>query len=162
MDGCSPCFIFATIKSTREGGFVLAITHLDLNAHEYALRTHFFRGLESRKMTADSQSPSKGEPKDVVTPSQVTDSGPEATPAADKTTETQVESKPASETEGDNEESKEKELLPVGSVTESHNLFAKYDKDGKRSWSATMPTHIEEAAENDETKKFAVIVRKRM
>lgn len=113
-------------------------------------------------MTADSQSPSKGEPKDAVIPSQVTDSNSEATPAEDKTTDTQEESQPSSEPEGDNEKSKEKEVLPVGSVTASHNLFAKYDKDGKRSWSATMPTHIEEAAENDETKKFAVIVRKRM
>ncbi|CAG9953693.1 unnamed protein product [Clonostachys rosea f. rosea IK726] len=111
-------------------------------------------------MTADSQSPSKGEPKDAVVPSQVTDSGPEATPTEDKTTDTQEENQPSSEPEGDDEKSKEEEVLPVGSVTASHNLFAKYDKDGKRSWSATMPTHIEEAAENDETKKFAVIVRK--
>jgi hypothetical protein len=50
--------------------------------------------------------------------------------------------------------------LPFGSVAESKDLYAKIDKDGNQSWVSELPDDVDEAAENEETKKYAVIVRK--
>lgn len=58
----------------------------------------------------------------------------------------------------DGEEKKEK--MMVGSVTESKDLYAKYDEHGDRSWSETPPNGLEEAAENEKTQQYAVLVRK--
>jgi hypothetical protein len=55
-----------------------------------------------------------------------------------------------------------KEEPPLGSVTDTVELYAKIDQDGNQSWTSTIPEDVEEAAENEETKKFAVIVRKSM
>ncbi|KAI9158899.1 LOW QUALITY PROTEIN: 26S protease regulatory subunit [Paramyrothecium foliicola] len=48
-----------------------------------------------------------------------------------------------------------------GSVSDSKELYAKIDKDGNQSWTSKLPDDVDEAAENEETKKFAVIVRKK-
>ena len=53
-----------------------------------------------------------------------------------------------------------KPQLPFGSVAESKDLYAKIDKDGNQSWVSELPDDVDEAAENEETKKYAVIVRK--
>lgn len=66
----------------------------------------------------------------------------------------------ASETSGN--DTKKDEDLPFGSVTDTVELYAKVDKDGNQSWTSTIPDDVEEAAENEETKKFAIIVRKSM
>lgn len=58
------------------------------------------------------------------------------------------------------EKSEEKKKVMVGSISERKDLYAKYDKNGHRSWSENPPDGLEEAAENEETKKFAVLVRK--
>ena len=48
----------------------------------------------------------------------------------------------------------------VGSVAQTKELYAKYDAQKKRSWSEKPPSDIEDAVENEETQKFAIIVRK--
>jgi hypothetical protein len=66
----------------------------------------------------------------------------------------------ANEPEANESEAKEPQP-PLGSVAVSKDLYAKIDKDGNQSWVTTIPDDIDEAAENEETKKFAVIVRKK-
>ena len=59
-----------------------------------------------------------------------------------------------------NVEQKAAEKVPVGSVNGLKNLYqSNKDKDGKWTWTEKYPEDAEEAAENEETKKFAVIVR---
>lgn len=65
-----------------------------------------------------------------------------------------------SNTAGDSEEEK-KEKQMVGLVAESKDLYAKLDQHGNRSWTEKKPDDLEEAAENEETEKYAIIVRKR-
>lgn len=61
----------------------------------------------------------------------------------------------------DGEEKEEgKEKIMIGSVTDSKDLYAKYDENGDRSWSETPPHGLEEAAENEKTQQYAVLVRK--
>ncbi|UNI18572.1 hypothetical protein JDV02_004832 [Purpureocillium takamizusanense] len=48
----------------------------------------------------------------------------------------------------------------VGLVAQSKDLYAKFDKHGNRSWTEKKPDDLEEAAENEETEKYAIIVRK--
>lgn len=50
----------------------------------------------------------------------------------------------------------------VGSLAETKDLYAKYDENGDRSWTDKRPSDLEEAAENEETQKYAVIIRKSM
>jgi hypothetical protein len=54
----------------------------------------------------------------------------------------------------------EKEKILVGAVSEIKELYAKYDKDGNRSWSEEVPDDLVEAAENEKSLKYAVLVRK--
>ncbi|KAH7165777.1 P-loop containing nucleoside triphosphate hydrolase protein [Dactylonectria macrodidyma] len=58
------------------------------------------------------------------------------------------------------EDEEKKEKIIVGLVTDSKDLYAKYDKNGDRSWTDKYPDDLEEAAENEETQKYAVIIRK--
>jgi flagellum-specific peptidoglycan hydrolase FlgJ len=48
---------------------------------------------------------------------------------------------------------------PVGHSAETKNLYAKYDKDQNRSWSDKIPEDLESAAENESTRKYALIAR---
>ncbi len=52
------------------------------------------------------------------------------------------------------------EKVLVGVLAESKDFYAKYDERGNRSWSEKKPEDFEEAAENGETEKYALIVRK--
>ena len=61
----------------------------------------------------------------------------------------------------DKTEDEKKEVHLKGMVSDSKTLFAKYDERGNRSWSDKKPADFEEAAEGEETQKFAIIVRKR-
>ncbi|XWW97916.1 hypothetical protein V2A60_005912 [Cordyceps javanica] len=58
-------------------------------------------------------------------------------------------------------ESQKTEKIMVGMVADTKDLFAKFDADGNRSWSDKPPTDLEEAAENETTQKYAIIVRKK-
>lgn len=54
----------------------------------------------------------------------------------------------------------ETKMIKVGMLVETKDLYAKYDENGDRSWSENLPDGLEEAAENETTKKYAIIVRK--
>ena len=50
--------------------------------------------------------------------------------------------------------------IPVGSLSSIQNLYAgPADRCGRYTWSATVPSSIPEAAENDETARHALVVR---
>lgn len=55
----------------------------------------------------------------------------------------------------------DKKTYLKGMVSDSKTLYAKFDERGNRSWSEKKPADFEEAAEGEETQKFAIIVRKR-
>ncbi|KAK3298739.1 P-loop containing nucleoside triphosphate hydrolase protein [Chaetomium fimeti] len=66
--------------------------------------------------------------------------------------------------EGDDEakdsEEKDKPKVVVGSVGEAKNIYkGASDDDGNWTWVDKYPDDVEEAAENEETAKFAVVVR---
>ncbi|KAF4995188.1 hypothetical protein FGRMN_5326 [Fusarium graminum] len=115
--------------------------------------------MESNKSSSDG-------PAVVLTPA---DTGSQT----DTTSETQIEAKTNAETETTKTEedpkteddsksdSEEEEKIMIGLLTETKDLYAKFDKNGDRSWSDKAPDDLEEAAENEETQKYAVIVRKR-
>ncbi|RDA88566.1 hypothetical protein CP532_5881 [Ophiocordyceps camponoti-leonardi (nom. inval.)] len=52
------------------------------------------------------------------------------------------------------------EKAMVGLLAESKELYAKIDQHRNRSWTDKKPDDFEEASENEETAKYAVIVRK--
>ncbi|KAJ2977587.1 hypothetical protein NQ176_g4284 [Zarea fungicola] len=60
----------------------------------------------------------------------------------------------------DDKVEEETKMIKVGMLVETKDLYAKYDENGDRSWSENPPDGLEEAAENETTKKFAIIVRK--
>lgn len=72
------------------------------------------------------------------------------------------EKKDEDKKDGDEEkkEEEEKEKVIVGLLADTKDLYAKYDEHGDRSWTDKYPTDLEEAAENEETQKYAVIIRK--
>lgn len=61
-----------------------------------------------------------------------------------------------SESDSDDEEAKK---IVVGMVAERKDLYQKMDKYNRATWTEQYPDDLEEAAENDETLKFAVLVR---
>ncbi|KAL2136474.1 hypothetical protein VTI74DRAFT_3493 [Chaetomium olivicolor] len=57
-------------------------------------------------------------------------------------------------------EEKEKPKVPVGSVSEIKNIYrGAADDDGNWTWVDKYPDDVEEAAENEETATYAVVVR---
>lgn len=63
-------------------------------------------------------------------------------------------------TESKKEVKKPVDDTPVGSITTIHNIYkSAKDKDGNWTWVDKYPEDVAEAAENDETAKFALIVR---
>ncbi|OAP55270.1 hypothetical protein AYL99_10243 [Fonsecaea erecta] len=50
--------------------------------------------------------------------------------------------------------------VPNGSINEAKALYQKKDQDGKYQWVTEEPLDVVEAAENEETAKFAFLVRK--
>ncbi|KAK3311084.1 P-loop containing nucleoside triphosphate hydrolase protein [Chaetomium strumarium] len=70
------------------------------------------------------------------------------------------ESKDESKDENDDEKEKEKPKVPVGSVSEIKNIYkGASDDDGNWTWVDKYPDDVEEAAENEETATYAVVVR---
>ncbi|SPQ19199.1 5205ab59-1476-49f2-a0f2-aafccc9b002c [Thermothielavioides terrestris] len=58
------------------------------------------------------------------------------------------------------EKEKEKPKVPVGSVSEVKNIYkGASDEDGNWTWVDKYPDDVEEAAENEETATFAIVVR---
>ncbi|PHH88416.1 hypothetical protein CDD83_7544 [Cordyceps sp. RAO-2017] len=92
----------------------------------------------------------------VVTPTARSSEAGENDPTADKAPAESENKK--EEAEAEVEESKKKHV--VGLISDSKDLYAKFDERGNRSWTEKKPDDFEEAAENEETEKFAVVVRK--
>ncbi|KAJ9613961.1 hypothetical protein H2200_002097 [Cladophialophora chaetospira] len=79
----------------------------------------------------------------------------------EKETPQQVEDKSAG-TEKDVKDDKPKEPeVPKGSITEAKALFHKKDSDGKYQWVTEEPLDVVDAAENEETARYAFLVRKK-
>lgn len=53
----------------------------------------------------------------------------------------------------------EEEKVIIGLICDIKNLFKKVDMHNQVTWSDKCPTDLEEAAENEETQKFAILVR---
>ncbi|KAJ8117800.1 hypothetical protein ONZ43_g4120 [Nemania bipapillata] len=47
----------------------------------------------------------------------------------------------------------------VGMICEKKDLYQKIDQHNKATWTATMPRDLDEAAENGETEKYAILIR---
>ncbi|ENH68777.1 Fidgetin-like protein 1 [Fusarium oxysporum f. sp. cubense race 1] len=109
--------------------------------------------MDSTKSSGDESTiiltPADTEPKEETT----------ETKTEQKTADSKTEDSKTEETPKEDEEKKEKVM--VGLLTESKDLYAKFDKNGDRSWTDKYPDDLEEAAENEETQKYAVIIRKR-
>jgi len=101
-------------------------------------------------MTANSQS------SEAIT----NGSAKDAVPADVKATseEKSVDREPNSVDEG--KDGNEEPAVPAGSVSEVKNIYrSPKDSDGNWTWVDKYPEDVEDAAENEETEKFAVVVR---
>jgi hypothetical protein len=80
-----------------------------------------------------------------------------------KTDEKKDEDKKDDDEKQDDDEKKEEEgekKIIVGSVSEAKNIYkGPSDDDGNWTWVDKYPDDVEEAAENEETAKYAVLVR---
>lgn len=98
------------------------------------------------------------------TPVTPIESGPVSeTTESDKKDEEKSDSKDEKSEDKDEkseDKSEETEKILIGAVSEVKELYAKYDKDGNRSWSEDLPDDLVEAAENEKSLKYAVLVRK--
>lgn len=59
---------------------------------------------------------------------------------------------------GETEEKTEEKVM-VGMLSDFKNLYQKWDRHNRYTWSEKYPDELEEAAENEETIKFALLVR---
>ncbi|EAQ89459.1 hypothetical protein CHGG_06078 [Chaetomium globosum CBS 148.51] len=77
-----------------------------------------------------------------------------------KTEDDKTEDKKEGDDEVKDGEEKDKPKIIVGSVGEAKNIYkGSSDDDGNWTWVDKYPDDVEEAAENEETAKFAVVVR---
>ncbi|KAG9252262.1 P-loop containing nucleoside triphosphate hydrolase protein [Emericellopsis atlantica] len=83
-----------------------------------------------------------------------------ATQATTEETSEKAATKEGEDKKSDDEKKKEDKVL-VGTIADSIDLYAKYDENGDRSWSSSPPDGVEEAAENEETAKYAILARKK-
>lgn len=63
-------------------------------------------------------------------------------------------------TETKDDKPKEPEV-PKGSISQAKALFHKKDSDGKFQWVTEEPQDVVDAAENEETARYAFLVRKK-
>ncbi|GAB0138893.1 hypothetical protein EsDP_00007114 [Epichloe bromicola] len=101
----------------------------------------------------------------IVTPAEsepVTDTNDTKEGTADEASsgkdgaDTAEEKDPNASNDGEEADAKKKVHLK-GMVSESKTLYAKFDERDNRSWSEKKPADFEEAAEGEETQKFAII-----
>lgn len=107
--------------------------------------------------TRDDTEP-QADPTTVDTPTASAEPASEATSESEK--KDADEEKTGEEEKKEETKEEEKEKILVGAVSEIKELYAKYDKDGNRSWSEEAPDDLVEAAENEKSLKYAVLVRK--
>ena len=76
------------------------------------------------------------------------------------TKETSTEKKDGENADGAHSDGeKEPEKVIIGVVCDSKNLYQKFDKHGRFTWTEEYPDDLEEAAENEQTMKYALLVR---
>ncbi|KAI1488658.1 P-loop containing nucleoside triphosphate hydrolase protein [Biscogniauxia mediterranea] len=67
---------------------------------------------------------------------------------------------PGSESDAeDGDADGKKEKVMIGMVCGKKDLYEKIDRHNKSTWSAEPPADLEEAAENEETEKYALLIR---
>ncbi|KAH8879647.1 P-loop containing nucleoside triphosphate hydrolase protein [Thozetella sp. PMI_491] len=57
------------------------------------------------------------------------------------------------------EATSEEEKVMIGMVCDTKNLFQKWDRHDRYTWTEEFPDDLEEAAENEQTMKYAMLVR---
>lgn len=63
-------------------------------------------------------------------------------------------------TPGHDQDSTRKTTIPAGSISDVKNIYrSPQDKDGQWTWVNKYPEDVEDAAENEETARYAVLVR---
>ncbi|RTE83715.1 hypothetical protein BHE90_001729 [Fusarium euwallaceae] len=121
--------------------------------------------MESTKSGDDSSvvivTPAETEPE--VKEEKTEEKAEETKETKTESTEVKSEEKKDEDKKDEDEDKKEeeKEKVIVGLLADTKDLYAKYDEHGDRSWTDKYPTDLEEAAENEETQKYAVIIRKK-
>lgn len=111
---------------------------------------------------AGDESP-KGAPKEVTKAAeQKPDAEMADAPTGDKTDKSgdkaadKKEDDDGSTKDGEEEEG---EKAVIGMICETKNLYQKIDRYNKAVWTEEYPDDLQEAAENEETQKFAILVR---
>lgn len=70
-----------------------------------------------------------------------------------------VKTDSSSETKTDSETKEDEKKAVVGMECAQKDLYQKWDKQNRFTWTDTYPKDLEEAAENEATEKFAILVR---
>lgn len=65
----------------------------------------------------------------------------------------------AADSDVDAEKKKDEEKIIVGMVCDMKNMYQKWDKHNRFTWTEEYPDDLEEAAENEQTVKYAILVR---
>ncbi|KAI5461567.1 P-loop containing nucleoside triphosphate hydrolase protein [Mariannaea sp. PMI_226] len=118
--------------------------------------------VQEKKKTEDTQSePSEPKVKDDSVEETKKSEGEDKTEEKKKEEEDGDDKKEEKKDGDDKEEEEKKEKVMVGLIPDTKDLYAKYDQNGDRSWTDKLPDDLEEAAENEETQKYAVIIRKK-
>jgi hypothetical protein len=61
--------------------------------------------------------------------------------------------------EDEDEDDEDGPKVMIGMVCDRKNLYQKWDKHNRYTWSEEYPDDLEEAAENEQTIKYAILVR---
>ncbi|WYZ36905.1 hypothetical protein EsH8_II_000411 [Colletotrichum jinshuiense] len=73
---------------------------------------------------------------------------------------TETNGETSTETKDETKEEPKKPLAPFGSISTTKNIYkSPQDSDGNWTWVEKYPEDVEEAAENEETEQYAVVVR---
>ncbi|KAI1505616.1 P-loop containing nucleoside triphosphate hydrolase protein [Biscogniauxia marginata] len=114
--------------------------------------------MASPDQTATTVAAAKTVEKEIETVDGVTDGANITNPEVMGVDEKDETSRPDSESkeQGANEK---KEKVLIGMVCDKKDLYQKIDAHNHSTWTAELPADLEEAAENEETEKYALLVR---
>ncbi|TKW56190.1 ATP-dependent zinc metalloprotease FtsH [Colletotrichum tanaceti] len=114
-------------------------------------------GMGSCKKTKATKTPSPKETTTNGTTTTDTDNKTNGDAAGGDTEETD---KASAGTEADEPKEPKKPLAPFGSIASPKNIYkSPKDSDGNWTWVDKYPEDVEDAAENEETAQYAVVVR---
>jgi hypothetical protein len=110
-------------------------------------------------LEADTESKAKTDKKDEKSDEKSSEKSDEKKDGDEKKDEDKKDGDESKDEAKEGEE-KEKPKVQVGSVAEAKNIYkGASDDDGNWTWVDKYPDDVEEAAENEETATFAVVVR---